>query len=355
MALIAGPTASGKSDLAVRLAKAIEERGGRGVVINADSAQVYADLQVLSARPDEEEMQGIEHRLYGAWDGATACSAADWAEAAKREIVALHNECAVPILCGGTGLYMRTLLEGIAPVPPIVQSLRDEVRALSQADAREALEAEDPEAASRLAPADVARTARALEVVRSTGRTLKDWQGRKTGGIGGEITLSPLVLLPEREWLYERCDRRFGLMMEGGAVKDVLDARLMGADCVRLIAAALDDEELAEFHRTATEIGLDALVEVHDEAELERALAVGATLVGVNQRDLVTFEVDHERAVRMAAAFPDHVVSVAESGVRDADDAKALAEAGYDAVLVGESLVTSGDPTAAVAALRSAT
>jgi indole-3-glycerol phosphate synthase len=138
------------------------------------------------------------------------------------------------------------------------------------------------------------------------------------------------------------------------SIKDVLDARLMGADCVLLIAAALDDDELASFHRVATEVGLDALVEVHDEAELDRALAVGATLVGVNQRDLVTFEVDHERAVRMAAAFPDHVVSVAESGVRGPEDAAALAEAGYDAVLVGESLVTSGDPTAAVAALRSA-
>ena len=139
------------------------------------------------------------------------------------------------------------------------------------------------------------------------------------------------------------------------SVHDVLDARAMGADCVLLIAAALDDDELATFHRVATDIGLDALVEVHDEAELERALSVGATLVGVNQRDLVTFEVDHERALRMAARFPDHVVSVAESGVRGPDDAAALHDAGYDAVLVGESLVTSGDPTAAVAALRAAT
>ena len=135
---------------------------------------------------------------------------------------------------------------------------------------------------------------------------------------------------------------------------DVLDARLMGADCVLLIAAALDEAELARFHQLAAEIGLDALVEVHDEAELERAIAVGATLIGVNQRDLVTFEVDHERAVRMASAFPPGIVSVAESGVRGPDDAAALAAAGYDAVLVGESLVTSGDPQAAVAALRAA-
>ncbi len=125
---------------------------------------------------------------------------------------------------------------------------------------------------------------------------------------------------------------------------DVCDARIMGADAVLLIAAALDDAELAAFHELAGEVGLDALVEIHDEAELERALAVGATLVGVNQRDLVTFEVDTDRAVRMAPQMPAGVVRVAESGVRGVDDATRLAEAGYHAVLVGESLVTAGDP-----------
>lgn len=132
---------------------------------------------------------------------------------------------------------------------------------------------------------------------------------------------------------------------------DVADARLMGADAILLIAAALDRSTLAEFHSLATDLGLDALVEVHDERELDTALSVGATLVGVNQRDLVTFEVDHERAVRMASVIPDDVVKVAESGVRGPDDARALHRAGYDAVLVGESLVTSGDPAAAVSDL----
>lgn len=136
--------------------------------------------------------------------------------------------------------------------------------------------------------------------------------------------------------------------------RDVLDARLMGADAVLLIVAALSDDELRRFHDLALEVGLDVLVETHDEPELERALAVGATLVGVNQRDLVTFEVDHDRAQRMGQVMPDTVVRVAESGVRGPDDAAALAAAGYDAVLVGESLVTSGDPQAAVAALRGA-
>jgi indole-3-glycerol phosphate synthase len=135
---------------------------------------------------------------------------------------------------------------------------------------------------------------------------------------------------------------------------DVCDARIMGADAVLLIAAALDDGELAELHGLAVEVGLDALVEVHDEAELERALAVGADLIGVNQRDLVTFEVDNARAERVGAAMPGGVVRVAESGVRGPEDAAALAGAGFDAVLVGELLVTSGDPGAAVAALRGA-
>ncbi|MDE0803156.1 MAG: indole-3-glycerol phosphate synthase TrpC [Acidimicrobiales bacterium] len=138
------------------------------------------------------------------------------------------------------------------------------------------------------------------------------------------------------------------------AERDVYDARIIGADAVLLIAAALDDRELRDFHALASELGLDVLVEIHDEAELERAHAVGATLIGVNQRDLVTFEVDHDRAVRMAKLFPDDVVCVAESGVRGPDDAAALAAAGYDAVLVGESLVTSGDPAGAVASLRTA-
>ncbi len=132
---------------------------------------------------------------------------------------------------------------------------------------------------------------------------------------------------------------------------DVVDARLMGADCVLLIAAALAPDDLISFHRLAERIGLDVLVEIHDEAELEVALAADATLIGVNQRDLITFEVDHERAVRMAAAMPSHVVKVAESGVRGASDAASLRAAGYDAVLVGETLVTSGDPAAAIAAL----
>jgi indole-3-glycerol phosphate synthase len=132
---------------------------------------------------------------------------------------------------------------------------------------------------------------------------------------------------------------------------DVADARLMGADCVLLIAAALEPAELAALHGVAIESGLDVLVEIHDEAELDVALAAGATLIGVNQRDLTTFEVDHHRALRMAAVIPADVVKVAESGVRGGDDARALRDAGYDAILVGETLVTSGDPARTIGEL----
>jgi len=136
--------------------------------------------------------------------------------------------------------------------------------------------------------------------------------------------------------------------------RDIVDARLMGADAVLLIASALSTGELERFFSLSRELELDALVECHDEAELEMALAVGADLVGVNQRNLFTFEVDQDRAARLAALLPNDVVAVAESGIRSPVDAAALREAGYAAILVGETLVTSENPTAAVAALREA-
>jgi len=132
---------------------------------------------------------------------------------------------------------------------------------------------------------------------------------------------------------------------------DVADARLMGADAVLLIVAALTDAELGHLLGVARAVGLDTLVEAHDETEVGRALDAGAELVGVNQRDLVTFAVDHERALRVVRAIPDGVVAVAESGIRDAGDARRLADAGYRAVLVGETLMRAGDRPRALAAL----
>ncbi|MDP3674184.1 MAG: tRNA (adenosine(37)-N6)-dimethylallyltransferase MiaA [Novosphingobium sp.] len=217
LALIAGPTASGKSDLAVELAL----RHGNATVINADSAQVYRDLRVLSARPSPVDMRGVEHRLFGTWDGAQACTAADWAAAARAEIEEAHRKGELPILVGGTGLYLRTLLDGIAPVPPIDPAVRDVVRGMAQDERHAALLVEDPFAAARIAPADSTRTARALEVVRSTGRTLGQWQRDTHGGIGEAVALRAVILVPERAALYRRCDTRFAAMLDGGAVEEV--------------------------------------------------------------------------------------------------------------------------------------
>jgi tRNA dimethylallyltransferase len=260
LALIAGPTASGKSALALALAEA-----AGGTVINADSAQVYSDLRIISARPTAEEEARAPHRLYGYRDGAEACSAADWAADSKRAIGEAHEAGRLPILVGGTGLYIRTLLDGIAPVPEIDPAIRAAVRSYTVLHNYAALELEDPAAAARLRPSDSTRVARALEVVRSTGRPLADWQKERSGGISGEVDLAPIILLPERDWLYARCDERFEKMMSEEGLEEVrslLDRRLnpllpvRRAIGVREIAAWLRGEtsraQALEAGRTAT-------------------------------------------------------------------------------------------------------
>ena len=246
VAVIAGPTASGKSALALEFAK----RSG-GVIVNADSAQIYRGLPILSAAPSTEERAEVEHRLYGARNPAEPCSAAEWAEMARKEIAQILADGRLPILVGGTGLYLRTLLDGIAPVPPIDAAVRERVRSQSVEQNRAELERADAEAAARLRPTDKVRIARALEVALSTGRRLAEWQQRREGGIGHEIALKPLILLPPRDWLYARCDERFERMFESGAADEVkallargLDPSLpaMRAIGVREIAACLAGE-----------------------------------------------------------------------------------------------------------------
>jgi tRNA dimethylallyltransferase len=216
LVVIAGPTASGKSALALSLAQQIG-----GVIVNADSAQVYSDLRILSASPTEEDLQRAEHRLYGVRDGAHPCSAADWAQMARREVADVQFSGRTPILAGGTGLYLRTLLNGIAPVPAIDPEVRARVRAAPVQENRAKLHSLDPDAASRLNAGDTTRINRALEVILSTGRTLGEWQRQREGGIAAEFELLPLILLPPRKWLYARCDERFAHMIDGGATSEV--------------------------------------------------------------------------------------------------------------------------------------
>ena len=211
---------------------ALAERTG-WAVINADSAQVYRDLPILSAAPSPGDQERAEHLLYGTLDGSSPSSAADWAETAKTEIARLHGERRLPVLVGGTGLYLRTLLDGIAPIPAIDPEIRASVRGAGVSENLAALAPLDPVAAATLNPGDTTRIARALEVVRSTGRTLAAWQEERTGGIGDSVNLQPLILLPPRSWLYERCEQRFQAMIDQGAVAEV----------ERLLARHLDTQQ----------------------------------------------------------------------------------------------------------------
>ena len=242
VALIAGATASGKSALALALA---ESRGG--VIINADSAQIYRDLPVLSAAPTTDDRARAEHRLYGIRDGANPCSAAEWAEMAKAQIGDVHASGRLPVLVGGTGLYIRTLVEGIAPVPQIDAQVRERVRSASLEQNRARLAKADPEAAAKLRPNDTARTVRALEVVLSTGRSLGDWQRDRKGGIGGNVSLEPLILLPPRQWLYQRCDARFEAMIKSGAIEEVKALLARGLDPSLPVMRAIGVREIAAF------------------------------------------------------------------------------------------------------------
>ena len=241
MVVIAGPTASGKSALGLAYAR----RTG-GVIVNADSAQLYRDLPIISAAPTAAEQTEVEHRLYGVRDGADPCSAADWAALARAAIDELHRAGNLPILVGGTGLYLRTLLDGIAPVPAIDPAIRAEVRAASVAANCVELQRLDPDAAARLDAADTTRVARALEVVRSTGRPLAYWQQHLEGGIIDRVALRPLILLPPRDWLIARCDQRFADMLDHGAIEEV--ARLVERELNPLLPVmrAIGVREIAE-------------------------------------------------------------------------------------------------------------
>jgi tRNA dimethylallyltransferase len=242
LVVIAGPTASGKSALAFALA---QQNGG--VIVNADSAQIYCDLPLLSAAPTAEERGDPEHRLYGVLDGALPCSAADWAEMARQEIADIHANNRVPILVGGTGLYLRTLLDGIAPVPPIDPDIRRRVREAPVEENRAKLETLDPEAAAKLKPGDTTRISRALEVVLSTGRPLAQWQKERENGIAGEVELQPIILLPPRDWLYARCDKRFAKMIEQGAVEEVEALLGRNLDPVLPVMRAIGVREISAY------------------------------------------------------------------------------------------------------------
>jgi len=218
--LIAGPTASGKSALAMTLA---EKLGG--VIVNADSMQVYRDLRIITARPSVEDERRVPHRLYGHVDAAENFSVGRWCEEAAAALAVTERTGQPAILVGGTGLYFSTLTRGLAAVPPIPAEIREQVRARLTSDGVAALHAElkwrDPAAAARLMPGDRARITRALEVVLATGRSLLDWHDdNKPPGLEA-ARAAKIFLMPDRDELLRRIDARFDAMMAAGALDEV--------------------------------------------------------------------------------------------------------------------------------------
>jgi tRNA dimethylallyltransferase len=218
--LIAGPTASGKSALALALAQTTG-----GVIINADSMQVYRDLKVITARPTEDQERLAPHRLYGHVDAAVNFSAGSWVLDAAAVLAEARAQNRLPIFAGGSGLYFKALTSGLSAVPPIPPDVREDVRARLVREGVEALHAElarrDPDGAARLKPRDRTRIARALEVVEATGRALTDWHRDGLPPLLPPGSFSALFLAPERDELYARIDARFDAMLRTGALDEV--------------------------------------------------------------------------------------------------------------------------------------
>ena len=212
--ILAGPTASGMSALALRLAEQLD-----GVIINADSMQVYRGLEILTAQPTAAEQATIPHRLYGDRDPGQPSSAVDWCHAARAAITAAHTEGRRAIVVGGTGLYLKTLLEGLPPIPAIPPDVRAATAALPTAELYAALSRHDPEGAARLKPTDRQRLQRALEVWQATGQPLVHWQAGPPDPL--PFLVHRVVLLPERQVLYDRINARFLQMLDAGAHAEV--------------------------------------------------------------------------------------------------------------------------------------
>ena len=214
------------------LARKLSDAGHDAVIVNADASGVYRDIPILSAQPSPADLAEIPHALVGHIDAAENCHAARWIAEAGAAIAEATARGAVPIIVGGTGLYITTLLDGIAPVPEIDPAIRAEARALPAAIAHLRLAERDPVSAAKLRRTDTTRVQRALEVVLSSGKPLSDWQTSREGGIGDSIALTPLLLLPPRDWLRDCCDARFETMIAAGALAEVeaLHARQLDPD-----------------------------------------------------------------------------------------------------------------------------
>ena len=227
--LIAGPTASGKTALALSLA---DQFGG--AIINTDSMQVYRDLSIITARPTAEETAHAPHYLFGMVDAAENYSVARWLADAGAALRSIEAEGRFPIFVGGTGLYFRALTQGLSDIPPVPEAVRAELRDWAERrpaeDIHARLAALDPEAAATLRPSDPQRNLRALEVFTATGRSLLSFHAERTGAVLQSDEVLSIFLAPDRDLLRARIDARFDGMMAAGAFEEVEQLAMRGLD-----------------------------------------------------------------------------------------------------------------------------
>lgn len=292
--VVAGPTASGKSALALALAEAFD-----GVVINADSMQIYRELPILSAAPTAQERARVPHRLYGVMSAAEVCSAGRWRDMAAAAAAEAWAAGRLPILCGGTGLYIAALTEGLSPIPPVPEAAREAARALlarlGNAAFHALLARHDPAMAARLDPGNSQRLVRAWEVLQATGRSLAEWQALPPQGGVAAPSLT-VLLMPPREALYAAIDRRFLAIFDAG-----------GLDEVR----ALDHMGLAESLPAMKALGMPQLRR-HLRGELGREAAIAAAQQATRnfaKRQATWFRHRTEMtALRLAAQFSESLM-----------------------------------------------
>jgi tRNA dimethylallyltransferase len=244
--LLAGPTASGKSAVALSVAEKLD-----GTIINADSVQVYRELRILSNRPSAADEARVRHRLFGVFSATDECSAARWCALALTEIAAAHEAGRLPIVVGGTGLYLKTLLEGLSPIPDVPAEIRSHLKRRLAEEGSAALHAElvrrDPATANRLEPEDSQRVMRALEVLDATGSSITDFQAQSKAGPPSHLLFSTVLLQPSRDVLYARCDSRLARMIEAGAIDEVRRLQTAGLDPGLPIMKALGVVEIGSY------------------------------------------------------------------------------------------------------------
>ncbi|WP_417793634.1 tRNA (adenosine(37)-N6)-dimethylallyltransferase MiaA [Terasakiella pusilla] len=261
--VIGGPTASGKSATAMDVAREFD-----GVIINADSMQVYDGLRIVTARPTPEDEAEIPHRLYGVMAPTETCSAGLWEKMCIAEIEKVWADGKLPIVTGGTGLYIKTLVEGISQLPAIPDDIRNTIRERCDRDGVETLykelQSRDEEMAARLKPRDAQRICRALEVLEATGKSLAVLQREIKPVPTLEADFFTQVIMPPRNILYQRCDQRFDLMIAQGAVDEVARLDEMNLDAKLPVMKALGVPELLKFVRKQS-----SLEEVRAEAQMQ--------------------------------------------------------------------------------------